>query len=302
MSSLFSVVIPSYNRKTMVEETVNSVLNQTFQNFEIILVDDGSTDGSFEQLSKLYLNEKRVKIIKQANLERGAARNNGLKEALGEYVQFLDSDDKLLPHHLEVLNETVKRLHPDFISTKFEFAKDGDLVPSDGSLLREGYYDYSLFLNGNPFACNVCIRKSNPKLRLFEEDRKYSIKEDWMFLMENLSDQKIYLVDKVTVHLLEHEGRSMHGNNTELIKKTQLAEEWILKRIELNAAEIQILKSHVNYFSAIHSYIDGHKKAVFRYLWRAVQLNGVKMKYLILAIKNIPGHNILNKCKGLLRG
>ena len=123
-----------------------------------------------------------------------------------------------------------------------------------------------------------------------------------MFLMENLSDQKIYLVDKVTVHLLEHEGRSMHGNNTELIKKTQLAEEWILKRVELNAAEIQILKSHVNYFSAIHSYIDGNKKAVFAYLWRAAQLNGIKMKYLILAIKNIPGHIILNKCKGLLRG
>ncbi len=302
MPPLFSVVIPSYNRKTMVEKTVDSVLNQTFQNFEIILVDDGSTDGSFEHLSRLYLNEKKVIIIKQVNLERGAARNNGLKTAIGEYVQFLDSDDTLLNHHLEDLNQTIQRLHPDFISTKFDFAKDGRLIPSDNSKLKEGYYNYNLFLTGNPFACNVCVRRSNPKLRLFEEDRKYSIKEDWMFFLENLSDQKIYLLDRVTMHILEHEGRSMHGDNSVLIKKTKLAEDWILTRVALNETELKIIKSHVNYFSAIHSYIDGNKKAVFAYLWRAAQLNGIKMKYLILAIKNIPGHIILNRCKGLLRG
>jgi len=302
MRPFFSVVIPSYNRKHYVQDSINSVLKQSFSKLEIIVIDDGSTDGSYEYLLEHYKDENRVQIIRQINLERGAARNTGIKASSGEYIQFLDSDDKLLPEHFQELHNHILRLQPDFISTKFKFLVGDRLLSSDNCRLNEGYYTYSLFLNGNPLACNVCIRKDNPKLRFFEEDRRYSIKEDWMFFIENLIDQQIYLVDKVTVHMLEHDGRSMHGNHQELIKKTLLAAEWIKHRVTLNSNEYKQLQSHVNYFSAVHSYIEGNRIEVFSYLWKSVCFHGLRKKHLILFMKNIPGHSILKQFKEFLRG
>lgn len=302
MHPFFSVVIPSYNRKLYVQESIDSVLAQRFSQFEIIVVDDGSTDGSYEFLKEKYRDEKRIQILRQPNLERGAARNTGIKAARGKYIQLLDSDDRLLPEHLEILHSHIIQLEPSFISTKFKFIVGDKLLSSDNCHLPEGFYTYRLFLQGNPLACNVCIKKDNPKLRFFEEDRKYSIKEDWMFFMENLSDQQLYLIDKVTVHMLEHKGRSMHGNHQELIQKTFLAADWIKQRLNLSHLEDKQLYSHVNYFSAVHSYIEGKRFEVFSYLWKSISLHGLRKKHLLLFMKNIPGHRMLKQLKEFLRG
>ena len=95
----FSIVIPVYNRFELVQDTIKSIFNQTFRNFEIIIVDDGSTDGSGSKLDDLYSGDDRIKIIHQENKERGASRNTGFLSSKGKYVVFLDSDDMLLPNH-----------------------------------------------------------------------------------------------------------------------------------------------------------------------------------------------------------
>ena len=95
-----SVVIPAYNVAPFIAETLNSVFAQTFTSFEVILVDDGSPDG--EELTRAldpYLD--RVRYVRQENLGAGAARNRGIREARGEFVAFLDSDDLWLPEYLE---------------------------------------------------------------------------------------------------------------------------------------------------------------------------------------------------------
>jgi len=94
-----SVVIPTYNRANIISRTINSVLNQTFQNFEIVIIDDGSSDDT-EQIIKKF-NDERVKYIKQQNSGPSNARNNGIKKAEGRYIAFLDSDDEWLPQKLE---------------------------------------------------------------------------------------------------------------------------------------------------------------------------------------------------------
>ena len=93
-----SVIIPTFNRKKNLDRTINSVLNQTFQPFEIIVVDDGSTDGTKEWVPYYYPN---IKYIYQSNAGVRAARNKGINIAKGDWLAFLDSDDEWFPKSLK---------------------------------------------------------------------------------------------------------------------------------------------------------------------------------------------------------
>src|SRR5689334_2932561 len=104
-----SVVIPTYNVAPFIAETLNSVFAQTFTDFEVIVVDDGSDDAEeLERALEPYL--ERVRYVRQENLGAGAARNRGVQEARGEFIAFLDSDDLWMPEYLE---EQVRFLRAD---------------------------------------------------------------------------------------------------------------------------------------------------------------------------------------------
>jgi glycosyltransferase involved in cell wall biosynthesis len=96
---LVSIIIPVYNAAAYIAETINSAISQTWENKEIIIVDDGSTDGSLAIVKK-YENDS-IKVFTQQNKGAGAARNTGLSRATGEYIQFLDADDLLSTNKIE---------------------------------------------------------------------------------------------------------------------------------------------------------------------------------------------------------
>lgn len=101
---LFSIVVPAYNREALIKVAIDSVLAQTFGDFELIVVDDASKDKTCEAV--LSYTDPRVKLIRQAvNGERGKARNTGIESAKGRYICLLDSDDRFLPNHLENFNK-----------------------------------------------------------------------------------------------------------------------------------------------------------------------------------------------------
>ncbi len=104
-----SAVIPAYNRKDRIQPTIESVLNQSVLPREIIVVDDGSTDGTSEFIKSTFPD---VKVVTQANQGVSAARNRGIMEAKGEWVAFLDSDDEWLPSKLEIQSSWLRN-HPD---------------------------------------------------------------------------------------------------------------------------------------------------------------------------------------------
>lgn len=109
-----SVIVPSYNRKSTIKRCINSILIQTYPIFEIIIVDDGSDDGTLEFIEKEYKSDKRIQIIKQDHKGAQVARNAGIRAAQGEYIAFLDSDDEWLPDKL-ILQVQELRKNPNAV-------------------------------------------------------------------------------------------------------------------------------------------------------------------------------------------
>jgi hypothetical protein len=128
-----SVVIPTYNRRRRVERAVASVLAQTFEDFELVVVDDGSEDGTRESLAGL---DPRLRLHRQANRGPAAARNAGIRLARAPTVAFLDADNRWLPDHLEVLAAVLARF-PEavFASTCPAFRVAGEECPEDARLI-----------------------------------------------------------------------------------------------------------------------------------------------------------------------
>ena len=130
-----SVVVPLYNKKDYLKFSVDSILNQTHKNLEVLIVDDCSTDGSLELCRELYGHDERVRIIQQPNnMGPGAARNRGINEARGKYMLFVDSDDEILPDTMSKLLDVAEKYSADIIhNTQFVYP----LPDEDGNIPLE---------------------------------------------------------------------------------------------------------------------------------------------------------------------
>src|SRR6187401_2214418 len=247
--TFFSIIIPVYNRSHLLGETIDTVLMQSHPGFEIIIVDDGSTEDIKKVLDKKYNNESKVKYFHKQNEERGAARNYGLKQANGDYAVFFDSDDFMQPHYLEVLNKIiVENPGIKLLATKYNYDNNGkkEYDPFLRSL-AEGWYDQSLFLKGNILACNYCIRIKDNDFKLFPPERALASMEDWLFLLANLADNKIYIKNEIGVTMRRHDERSM-SNNQKVIEARKKALNWALNEVELTATEKKIFIARSHYF------------------------------------------------------
>ncbi|PIE50797.1 MAG: glycosyl transferase [Flavobacteriales bacterium] len=112
MKDLVSIITPSYNSSDFIEDTINAVLSQTYQNWEMIIVDDCSTDHSVEIIQKYIAQDTRIKLVQnQENKGAAEARNKALSLVKGRFIAFLDSDDLWLPHKLEEQLAFMKKHH-----------------------------------------------------------------------------------------------------------------------------------------------------------------------------------------------
>ena len=109
----FSIIVPVFNSQKYLRKTLNSVTRQSFRDYEIILIDDGSTDKSGLICDEYAKNNENITVIHKQNQGQIAARTDGVKKAIGEYIVFVDSDDILEPNALEVLNKKIEQYHPD---------------------------------------------------------------------------------------------------------------------------------------------------------------------------------------------
>lgn len=138
---LFSIIIPTYNSRSYICETIDSVLTQTYESYEILLIDDCSNDNIFEEI-KLKYPKSNIKTFSN-NSKHGPnfSRNFGLQNAVGDYIIFLDSDDLLSNDALRVLNQKLKNSNVDFIYFGFEF------ISETNKILGKHYFPSGQFSN-----------------------------------------------------------------------------------------------------------------------------------------------------------
>lgn len=124
---MISIVIPLYNKEHQIANTLQSVFAQTYTDYEIVIVNDGSTDKSAEVVEKI--NDPRIRLIQQQNAGVSAARNKGIEESRGEYIALLDADDEWKPNFLATINNLVNR-YPDcdMFATSYEFKDQNGFV------------------------------------------------------------------------------------------------------------------------------------------------------------------------------
>jgi GalNAc5-diNAcBac-PP-undecaprenol beta-1,3-glucosyltransferase len=270
-SIFFSIIIPTYNRAELIAATLRSVQTQEFADLEVLVVDDGSKDATADVV-RPFLADPRFQYLPKENAERGAARNYGVRLARGEYLIFLDSDDLFHPNHLATLHAAITSMQPrpNFIATKYDFDRDGQRRPSDLGPLPAGPLGFDTFIQGNPLACNVCVRRKNPALFLFEEDRRYAAIEDWMFLLQNTQHgDVVQLVNALTLTMNDHDTRSMRADNQGLIFRLKLAANWMQQYLVLTDIQRQQLLGRIYYLCAIHAHIDGYQAQALRFAWQA---------------------------------
>lgn len=170
MHPYFSVIIPTYNRAHILGKALLSVKGQAYTNWECIIVDDGSTDNTKELVAKWISEDNRFRYLWQENAERSAARNNGIKNAKGKYVCFLDSDDEYLPSHLSVLYEKIlAESEPEALFfTQALMSKNDEVVKQEICRMEGSSFDY---LMENPIIpARVCILRDILSRINFRED------------------------------------------------------------------------------------------------------------------------------------
>ena len=180
----FSIVIPAFNRRDLLEETLSSLNTQTFQDFEIVVIDDGSTDGTATFLQQLGAPIRHETI---ANSGPGEARNCGIRQAKGDYIVFLDCDDLLLPGALATYQQVIEREDPSLImGSALEFTEDHPELPSEVEL---DYQVLDSYLESSQHPLDIAAGRIVVKRRLLTPDRCFTSKrvnsEDHDFLLRN---------------------------------------------------------------------------------------------------------------------
>jgi glycosyltransferase involved in cell wall biosynthesis len=271
----FSIIIPTYNRAALIDKTLISALNQSYPNFEIIVVDDGSTDNTEEVVNKF--SDPKLKYYKKENAERGAARNYGMDKATGRYVTFLDSDDYYYPWYLSHAYDSINRFNfPEFFHLAYEIKNNSNKIKVHINNLHND--NVMIFVKGNPLSCiGVFMVHSITKEYRFNENRDLSGSEDWELWIRIAAKYGIKTDNRISASIIEHKDRSVLSfDEQKLLKRKLLSLQYAFQ-------DANVLRVFKDYFKQIESYCDsyialhlvlsGKTKSGFKYIFQASKNN-----------------------------
>lgn len=219
---MISVIVPIYNAEKYLKTCLDSLLNQTFGEFEVIMINDGSTDNS-EQICKSYLEkDSRFKYFAKENEGLTATWQYGVEKSIGEYIAFLDSDDRLALSCFEDVSEVISRYNPDLIYFNFYKEMNDNLVSVNSSLNSGLYNDnidyikngYLINLDLVPARWNKVIKSEILKSVYLSCDRRVTIGEDIACTVLCIDKiQSFYYLPKVLLYYNQNDVSMVHKYN-----------------------------------------------------------------------------------------
>lgn len=219
----FSIIVPTFNRENQLQNAIQSLLSQTFKNFEVIIVDDGSTDNTKALGLSLAANNPNIRYMAKENEERSIARNYGIHHARGRYIGFLDSDDVLYPNHLQTaFNLIEKKNGPEVVHLGFQ------LVDESGNVLQvRNSFDASFkehlihenILHGNA----IFIRHDVATNINFIPSPDATVSEDWYLWLRLAARFNFSFDNTITSSVINHPNRSLlNVDPDKLIRSTEV--------------------------------------------------------------------------------
>ena len=217
---MISIIVPVYNSEKYLRKTLSSILNQTFGDFELILIDDGSMDQSPEICREIAEKEPRIRYIRQENQGPSAARNNAVSMAQGEYISFIDSDDIVAPDYLESLHKALKENDSDISAVlmteigdkeKIKFNIGGEISVMSG---REALLNvlYQKDLDTTP--CCMLIKKEIVEGNPFPPGRYHE--DDFTSFKYYENAKQVAVVHNIKYYYVQHEGSIMHSGDVKI--------------------------------------------------------------------------------------
>jgi len=315
-----STIVPTYNYAHFLRDCVNSIIQQTYKDFEIVVIDDGSTDETRAIVESLIESNPGVQIryIYQNNQGPAAARNHGIREAQGEYIAFCDADDVWAPEKLD------KQL--DLFEQDPELAmifSDMSQQVEDGCY-EESYFHkrginpekftnvYSKLIERNNFIIPTTVvlrRKILDDVGIFDE--RYRVGEDYELWLRIAKKYKIGYIDKPLVIRFSHEGSISRTKDVYCRDNIRITKE-LLSRYEFSKKERFILRQRIkqnNYELGYHYFAAGEYKRSVPYFWRSFGrahgfkalfyvLTGVFPAKLINLLRSLKGKNVALGSRG----
>lgn len=214
---LVSVIIPCFNSSQYVEDVIKSVISQSFKEWEIIIVDDGSQDNLFEVIEK-YLENTNIKYFRKENGGLSSARNYGISKSSGSYILPLDADDKIEKTYLE---KAVKAFNFDnelklvYCRASYFGAKEGEWILAP--------YSFPEILLDNVIFCSAVFKKEDfVKAGGYSENLKFGL-EDWDLWIRLLSPNgKVFKIPEILFYYRKHHGTSMSDKFSDREKHNQI--------------------------------------------------------------------------------
>ncbi|MGN0334343.1 MAG: glycosyltransferase family 2 protein [Lachnospiraceae bacterium] len=316
----FSVIVPIYNVERYLEECILSILNQTFEDFELILVNDGSTDSCPDICRSYEKKDRRIKVIHQTNKGLLTARRVGMQESVGEYLVHIDSDDACKENLLETLDRVIDQYQADLVIYNY------DLIDENGCFIRsnpvlEKECDTKIYENLSkkyllqkiiygPEMNNIWIKCAHRSIAAVEEDfssyADIKMGEDVVHTLPLLKNAEkiVYIPDCLYLYRVSRSGMSRHVKKEYIFnyQKVRYAVYRTIREIGCRELEPCFFKRYIhgllNYLMKMHLICDSSEE--YRDVFRRVRSHELQsaaeghLKYW--GIKNFPVYVLCLPC------
>lgn len=273
---MISIIVPVYNSERWVQKCVESLINQTYMDIEILLINDGSKDNSINILRDFEKKDSRIRVFDKNNEGVSKARNLGIQEARGEFIQFVDSDDYIEPDMCEKMLKAIQGA--DMAICGMRIHQDGKILrephlPDKTYLLRESIDNYFELRKINLGPCNKLYRK-NKITDLFKED--ISLGEDTLFVLSYMNNINIInsisdILYNVSLDNNNSLNRSSKADKFDRIIELRKTEEDFLSRLYNDASnsnqifELYLLDLHAFFLSMTIEKNDSIREFIQKY-------------------------------------